>query len=68
MSTMRNQERKHTLGKFMRSIVIAGDIPDYCKAANLTSISYPNLYPNPSQHHPTQTYTPRRGTSGNPHP
>jgi hypothetical protein len=68
MSTMRNQERTHTLGKFMRSIVIAGDIPVYCKAANLTSISYPNLYPNPSRHHPIQTDTPRGDSSGKPHP
>jgi hypothetical protein len=30
-------------------------------AANLTSISYPNLYPNPPRHHPTQTDTPRLG-------
>jgi hypothetical protein len=37
-------------------------------AANLTSISYPNLYSNPPQHYPTQTDTPRRGSSGNPHP
>ena len=58
MSTMRNQERTHTLGKFMRSIVIAGDIPVYCKAANLTSISYPNLYPNPPQYPPTRADTP----------
>jgi hypothetical protein len=68
MSTMRNQERTHTLGKFMRSIVIAGDIPVYCKAAILTSIFCPNLYPNPSRHHPTQTDTPRLGSPENPRP
>jgi hypothetical protein len=34
----------------------------YRKAASSTSIFYPNLYPNPPQHHPTQTDTPRRGS------
>jgi hypothetical protein len=29
---------------------------------------YPNLYPNPPQHHPTQTDTSRGGLSGNPAP
>jgi hypothetical protein len=38
------------------------------EAANLTSISYPTFYPNLPQHHPTQTDTPPRGSSGNPHP
>src|SRR5215211_440097 len=37
------------------------------KSANLTSNFYSTFYPNPSQHHPTQTYTPRRGSSGYPH-
>jgi hypothetical protein len=31
MSTMRNQERTHSLGKFMKPIVIARDIPVYWK-------------------------------------
>jgi len=38
----------------------------YRKAANLTSTLDPNLYPKPSQHHPTQTDTPRRGSPANP--
>lgn len=32
----------------------------YWKAANLTSIFDPTLYPNLPQHHPTQADTPRR--------
>jgi hypothetical protein len=61
------QEADANTGDPMSPIVIAGDIPVYWKAANLTSIFYPNLYPNPSQHHPTQIDTPRRDSSGNPH-
>ncbi len=32
--------------------------PRVLEAANLTLIVYPNLYPNPPQHYPTQTDTP----------
>jgi hypothetical protein len=44
----------------MWPVMIAGDILVYWKAANLTSTFYPNLYPNPPQHHPPQIDTPRR--------
>jgi hypothetical protein len=37
------------------------------KPQKLTSTFYPTFYPNPPQHHPTQTDTPRRGSSDNPH-
>jgi hypothetical protein len=40
--------------------------PRVLEAANLTSTFYPNLYPNPPQHHPTQADIPRRGSPGNP--
>ena len=30
-------------------------------AGVIPNSAYPNLYPNPPQHHPTQTYTPRGG-------
>jgi hypothetical protein len=39
--------------------------PRVREAADVTSIFYPNLYPNPPQHHPTQTDTSRRGSTGN---
>ena len=60
--------RAPTLGDPVQPVVIAGDILVYWKAANPTSISYPTFYPNPPQHHPTQTDTLRRGSPGNSHP
>jgi hypothetical protein len=61
-----NQEQTHTLGKSMGPVVIASYTPVYWKAGNLTSLFYPNVYPNPPQHHPTQTDTPRRRSPGYP--
>ena len=44
------------------------NVAPYRKAAKLTSTFDPNLYPNPPQHRPTQTDTPRGGSPEDPGP